>query len=144
MKRAVIDWSALRRSAMDALQNAYAPYSQYRVAAALLAEDGRVFVGVNVENASYGLTLCAERNAVVAAVAAGARRFLALVIVVSVDDPATPCGACRQVLREHGPSFPVRSYGSKGRPRISSVSALLPASFGPDNLRRARGPRTRK
>lgn len=128
------EWKLLREAAEQALANAYAPYSRYHVGAALLATDGRVFTGVNVENASYGLTLCAERSAVAAAVTNGARQFRALVISVRADEPATPCGACRQVLREFVPSFPVRCYGSSGRAVSTTVAALLPASFGPDNL----------
>ncbi len=135
MKVKAIDWTLLRDAAREALPAAYAPYSAYRVAAALLAEDGRVFVGVNVENASYGLTLCAERNAVTAAVAAGARSFRALVVVVPATSPASPCGACRQVLREFPPSFPVRSYAARGRALSTTTAALLPASFGPESLK---------
>lgn len=134
MKRSAIDWLWLRDAAREALPTAYAPYSSYPVAAALMAEDGRVFVGVNVENASYGLTLCAERNAVAAAIAGGARSFQALVVVVPAATPASPCGACRQVLREFPPSFPLRCYAARGRSLQTTTAALLPASFGPDNL----------
>lgn len=129
-----IDWRALHVAALGVLDSAYAPYSRYRVAAALRCDDGRIFTGVNVENASYGLTLCAERGAVAAAVNAGARRFSALVVVVSAAHPASPCGACRQVLREFPPSFPVRSYGASGRLLRATTGGLLPMSFGPENL----------
>lgn len=144
MKRARIDWRRLHAAALDVVNAAYAPYSRYPVAAALLSTDGRVFTGVNVENASYGLTLCAERNAITAAVAAGARSFQALVVVVPADAPASPCGACRQVLREFPPSFPVRSYAARGRPLQTTTGALLPASFGPENLARSSRPRARR
>lgn len=143
MKRTGIAWNLLRDAAREALSAAYAPYSKYPVAAALLAEDGRVFVGVNVENASYGLTLCAERNAVAAAVTAGVRSFRALVVTVPAASPATPCGACRQVLREFPPGFPVRCYAARGRSVQTTTTALLPASFGPDNLPSTR-PRRRR
>jgi cytidine deaminase len=144
MKRDATDWPSLQLAAREALRFSYSPYSRYPVAAALRSADGRVFTGVNVENASYGLTLCAERSAIVAAVAAGAREFTALVIVVPGATPASPCGACRQVLREFPPSFAVRSYGSRGRPLTTTTAALLPASFGPENLAppKRRKPRT--
>lgn len=132
--RTSIDWAELHAAARNALSAAYAPYSNYPVAAALLCEDGQIVTGVNVENASYGLTLCAERNAIAAAVSSGARHFKALVVVVAASTPASPCGACRQVLREFPPSFPVRLYAAQGRPVSTTTKALLPASFGPENL----------
>ena len=94
---------ALIAKAVEVRRKAHAPYSKYLVGAALLAKDGRVFVGCNVENASYGLTCCAERNAVFAAVAAGAKKFVAVAVVTA--NGGSPCGACRQVLREFGPKL---------------------------------------
>ncbi|MGD8859951.1 MAG: cytidine deaminase [Myxococcales bacterium] len=129
-----IDWEQLQRLAREALPRAYAPYSEFRVAAALLAEDGRIFTGVNVENASYGLTVCAERNAVAAAVLAGARRFRAIVVTCSGPKPPTPCGACRQVLAEFPPAFTVRSIGADGATLDFATTDLLPAPFGPADL----------
>lgn len=134
MKRARIDWRRLHAAAQDVIDSAYAPYSDYPVAAALCAADGRIFTAVNVENASYGLSLCAERNAVTAAVSVGVRSFSALVVLVRAAAPASPCGACRQVLREFGPSFPVRCHGARGRVIQTTTGSLLPASFGPENL----------
>jgi cytidine deaminase len=113
--------------------HAYAPYSHFRVGCALEAEDGRVFVGCNVENASYGLTMCAERAAVCAAVAAGVHRFRRAVVVSDADPPAAPCGACRQVLSEFGRDFPVEGVGTAGA--VSwTVAELLPAAFGKEQL----------
>ncbi|MEO8616562.1 MAG: cytidine deaminase [Luteolibacter sp.] len=95
-----MDWETLVQVAWEAREKAYAPYSNFQVGAALLAEDGRVFSGCNVENISYGLTNCAERVAIGAAVAAGVRKFLAVAVVADTAVPISPCGACRQVLAE--------------------------------------------
>ena len=97
-----MDWDKLVEAAWQARESAYAPYSQFPVGAALLAVDGRIFSGCNVENISYGLTNCAERVAIGAAVAAGVRQFLAVAVVADTAVPISPCGACRQVLAEFG------------------------------------------
>lgn len=131
-----IDWDALKAAASARLVHAHAPYSRYHVAAALRASDGRIYTGVNVENASYGLTICAERNAIAAAVADGARVFDALVVVCSGAAPAPPCGACRQVLAEFPPSFEVRCSGRDPGELRTSSAQLLPHAFGADNLER--------
>lgn len=123
----------LVRAAREAQTRAYAPYSHYRVGAALEAVDGRVFTGANVENASYGLTICAERSAVVAAVSAGVLRFRRIVIVTDSDPPASPCGACRQVLAEFGPDLQVEAVGPRRQARWR-LDELLPASFGSSTL----------
>ena len=128
------DWERLEHQARQALPSAYAPYSRFGVAACVLAEDGRSFVGVNVENASYGLTVCAERNAVAAAVIAGVRRLVAAVVVCTGPEPPTPCGACRQVLWEFGTELAVRSVGASGHVLLFELAALLPAAFGPEQL----------
>lgn len=123
----------LIEAAKNALQKAYAPYSGYRVGAAVLA-DGRIYTGVNVENASYGLTMCAERSAVFSALSQGQRRIEAVAVAVERGAPS-PCGACRQVLREFGRDFPVYLVAGDGSVRDTSLAALLPDSFGPDFLR---------
>ena len=125
---------SLISAARSAQQRAYAPYSNFRVGAALESSDGAVFLGCNVENASYGLTICAERAAVCAAVSAGVTRFRRAVVVSDVDPPAAPCGACRQVLAEFGLDLPIDGVGSKGTVRWR-LSDLLPAAFGPEQLR---------
>ncbi len=117
-------------AALEVRSRAYAPYSGYAVGAALLAADGRVFTGCNVENASYGLSVCAERHAVAAAVAAGCTTFVGVAIVTSSSPPAAPCGACRQVLAEFG-DFSVVMANTGGEQRSSTVGDLLPIAFDP-------------
>jgi cytidine deaminase len=124
-------------SARAARALAYAPYSGYRVGAALLTSNGAVVQAANVENASYGLTLCAERAAVVSAIAAGHRRFEALAVAVDGPAPAAVCGACRQVLREFPRALELRVLcaGESGdRVVVTTLGDLLPASFGPERL----------
>jgi len=118
----------LVEAATEVRSRAHAPYSGYAVGAALLTEDGRLFTAVNVENASLGLSICAERHAVGAAVASGARRFSALAVVTTSSPPASPCGACRQVLAEFG-DFPIILANTAGERRTTTVSELLPQAF---------------
>ena len=124
---------ALEAAAWTVRDRAHAPYSKFRVGAALESEDGRIFAGCNVENASYGLTICAERSAVVQAVAAGATRFKRIVVATDIDPPAAPCGACRQVLWEFGPDLVVESVGPHSRKQWR-IWELLPEAFGPGSL----------
>ncbi len=124
----------LERAARDVRKNAYAPYSGYHVGAAIEAEDGRVFVGCNVENASYGLCLCAERSAIAAAAAAGARRFVAIVVATPGPHPGSPCGMCRQVMSEFAPSFHVRCVCESDEVIDTDVLSLLPLAFTSERL----------
>ncbi len=114
-------------------QRAYAPYSDFQVGAALEGTNGQVFLGCNVENASYGLTICAERAAVVLAVSAGVREFRRLVVVTGTEPPAAPCGACRQVLAEFGVDWVVEAVGPSSTKRWR-IRDLLPDAFGPESL----------
>jgi cytidine deaminase len=121
-------------AARAAQRRAYAPYSNFHVGAALESEDGTIYTGCNVENASYGLTICAERAAICAAVTAGARKFRRAVVVSDVDPPAAPCGACRQVLAEFGQELRIDGVGPAGT--VSwTIAQLLPAAFRKEQLR---------
>jgi cytidine deaminase len=124
----------LARQARAVQQHAYCPYSSFRVGAALESRDGRVFLGTNVENASYGLTICAERMAVGAAVAAGAKTFARLAVATDVDPPASPCGACRQVLAEFGLDLEVIAIGPNTERRWI-LRDLLPDAFAKASLK---------
>lgn len=132
-----MDDRALLAEAEAARGTAYAPYSNFAVGAALLAEDGRVQRGCNVENASYPAGICAERNAVAAAVARGARRFVAIAVAGPAGIAITPCGICRQVLSEFSPDGGLRviSRGADGNIRGTTIAELLPGAFGADQLR---------
>ncbi len=119
----------LTDAARAAARNAYCPYSDFAVGAAVLADDGAVYAGCNVENTSYGLTVCAERNAIAAAVTAGARSFEAVLIYTATGTPTPPCGACRQVLREFVEDMPVYGACEVEPVREWRLSELLPEPF---------------
>lgn len=124
-----MDWNGLVDAAWEVRDLAHAPYSNFQVGAALLAADGRIFVGCNVENLSYGLTMCAERVAVGAAIAAGATEFLAVAVVAETNVPVSPCGACRQVLSEF--RVPVVILSNRNERIVFRLEELLPrASTG--------------
>jgi cytidine deaminase len=125
--------SALVAAAEAARERAYAPYSEFRVGAALETEDGTIVTGCNVENASYGLTICAERNALAAAVALGHQRFRRLALSSDASEPISPCGMCRQSLFEFAPDLEVESVGG-GRSVTWRLGELLPAGFSRSNL----------
>lgn len=120
--------SRLRAAAEAARDQAYARYSGFRVGAALETEDGHIVTGCNIENASYGLTMCAERTALGAAVTAGHRRFRRLALVSDAPEPVAPCGACRQVLAEFAPDMLIESHGVEASVTWT-VAELLPAAF---------------
>jgi len=125
-----VDPKKLIAQARACLDFAFAPYSKFPVAAAVVDEHGRVFTGVNVENASYGLTMCAERVAIFTAVAKGARRITAVAVTAKNAASITPCGACRQVMAEFcGPDVPVYRDNGSAKPSHSTVSSLLPNAF---------------
>lgn len=126
----------LARLAVEALENAYAPYSRFRVGAALVTDDGAVFVGVNVENASYGLTVCAERVAIFNAVSSGHRKVARIAVACSNGQEVFPCGACRQVLHEFGPGMKVVTLAGDEKVSSYSLASLLPHSFGPQDLQK--------
>ncbi len=116
----------LLAKALDSRKAAYAIYSKFAVGAAIETASGKVFTGCNVENLSYGLTICAERNAVFAAVAAGEREFVRIVIVADSREPVSPCGACRQVLAEFSAEMEVRSVNLQGDEYRARLDELLP------------------
>jgi cytidine deaminase len=129
------DWAALRAAAVEAMRRAYAPYSRFPVGVAALVDDGRTITGCNVENASYGLGLCAECGLVSTLHATGGGRLAALACVDATGGPLLPCGRCRQLLWEHGgPDLLVDTVDGP-----VPMSDLLPRAFGPDDLDRVDG-----
>ncbi|CAJ0933031.1 unnamed protein product, partial [Mesorhabditis belari] len=124
----------LMAKAVAALPLAYCRYSKFPVAAALLCKDGTVFTGVNVENASYGGTICAERSAYVAAVSQGKREFLTIAIATELEAPAAPCGICRQFMNEFGNIKVILGSSKNCKTLVTTIKELLPHSFGPTDL----------
>lgn len=121
--------SELIEKAKRARERAYAPYSKSKVGAALLTKRGRVYTGANVENASLGLTVCAERVALCKAVTNGEKNFVKIVVVASKDEPVTPCGACRQVLSEFSSDLKIICANLKGKTKRYNLRELLPEAF---------------
>ena len=124
----------LKAAAKTAAARAYAPYSRFHVGAAVLTGTGKIFAGCNVENASYGLCNCAERTAIFSAVAAKERRLQCVVVYTPTPTATAPCGACRQVIYEFGPDARVVSFCAGSGTIDTTITALLPAAFGPANL----------
>ena len=120
--------------AIAARERAYAPYSRYKVGAALRGKSGRVYIGCNVENAAYGLAMCAERTAIFKAISEGERELEAIAVVT--ENGGSPCGACRQVMMEFAPAMTVIIADTRGQARITTVRDLLPDGFTPDQLPR--------
>lgn len=125
-----IDWDLLRNEALAAMKKAYVPYSKFPVGVAALVDDGRIITGCNVENASYGLTLCAECGLVSSLIASGGGRLVAFACVDVSGNPLMPCGRCRQLLQEHGGSQ-LQMMTDQG---VKTLSDLLPWAFGPEEI----------
>lgn len=125
-----IDWELLHNEALGAMKRAYAPYSKFPVGVAALVNDGRIVTGCNVENASYGLTLCAECGLVSSLIATGGGRLIAFACVDINGNPLMPCGRCRQLLQEHGGSS-LQLMTDEG---IKTLNDLLPWAFGPEEI----------
>jgi cytidine deaminase len=121
-----IQYDYLIRAASAARKQAYAPYSRFAVGAAIQCKSGTVFVGANIENISYGLTICAERIAIASAVTAGEREFVAIAVIADTSEPIVPCGACRQFLAEFAPELIIVSATVRGGQKIDNLSHLLP------------------
>lgn len=137
---AAYDEAELLRRAREVRERAYAPYSGFRVGAVVVTEDGHRFEGVNVENASYRMTTCAEQSAIATMATAGVRSpIVAVAVVGDGHDPCTPCGACRQTVFEFGPEAIVYASGDAGRPLVATIAELLPHGFGPRRLAQGQG-----
>ena len=124
-----IDWQPLLTAAEAVRANAHAPYSRFKVGAALLAADGRIFAGCNVENRTFGLTVCAERNAVVQAVAAGAGAPRAVAVITDASPPAPPCGLCRETLAEFASDLPILLVNTQGERQLVHLREIFPQPF---------------
>lgn len=120
---------SLKKAAFTAMEHAYAPYSGFRVGAAISTQDGKVIPGCNIENSAYGNTVCAETLAVCSAVSQGLKHFDSIAIATEADQPTPPCGACRQVLNEFAPEIEITSYTRDGKSASWALSELLPHAF---------------
>lgn len=123
----------LLREAIEARKKAYAPYSKFKVGAAIEAANGKIYTGCNVENSSFGLTICAERVALFKAVSNGAKKFKRIAIVADTKNPCPPCGVCRQALYEFAPNLEVVMANTKGKTKVTRLGELLPHPFSLNN-----------
>src|SRR5690554_1451168 len=123
------DWQRLEKAAIEVRKRAYVPYSNFPVGAAMLTAEGGIVVGCNVENASIGATVCAERNLIGTALANDQRDFVALCVVTDVEEPSAPCGICRQVLAEFCDDLPILMINTHGQRRFTTLDQLLPMRF---------------
>jgi cytidine deaminase len=124
-----MDWKILIDAAKKVRNNAFAPYSKFKVGAAVLGSSGKIYSGCNVENASFGLTICGERNAIAAAIANGEKKVIAVAIVADTNDLTPPCGACRQVIYEFGKEAEIMLANLKGKRKIFKITDLLQEPF---------------
>jgi cytidine deaminase len=134
MKKMDKEIEALAAAAREARKRAQAPYSNFKVGAALQAADGRIFTGCNIESSSYGLTICAERVALFKALSEDAKGFTRLLVVSDTEPPASLCGACRQLLWDYAPGLEIIMLGKSGQPVTMTLEELLPRAFGRDSL----------
>jgi len=128
-------YKKLLKMAEEARLKAYVPYSKFKVGAALLTKEGKIYTGCNIENASFGLTICAERVAIFKAVSEGSTQFEALAVICDSGKPCFPCGACRQIISEFGNETSIIISNLEGKIKISNINELLPDAFGKEDLR---------
>ncbi len=128
------EYKKLVKEAEKARKKAYTPYSKFKVGAAVLSVDGKIFSGCNIENASFGLAVCAERVAIFKAISEGSTKFKAIAVIGDTDKPCSPCGACRQVISEFGEDIPLIMANLKGDVKIKKIEELLPEAFGKNDL----------
>ncbi|HEC92872.1 MAG TPA: cytidine deaminase [Candidatus Atribacteria bacterium] len=129
-----LSYEKLFKEAEKARKKAYTPYSKFKVGAAVLTTDGKIFTGCNIENASFGLTVCAERVAILKAISEGSYKFEAMAIIGDTERPCSPCGACRQVISEFGEDIKIAMSNLKGDVKIKKISELLPEAFNKNDL----------
>lgn len=128
------EYRKLIKEAEKAKKMAYAPYSKFKVGAAVLSVGGEIFTGCNIENASFGLAVCAERVAIFKAISEGSTKFEAIAVIGDTDKPCSPCGACRQVISEFGEDIPLIMANLNGDVKIKKIKELLPEAFGKNDL----------